>query len=104
MYGVFTSGIVNISNNANITGVDNALFLVENASATITGGNLKASKYDGIYTSGNSKLSISGGTINGSNAAICHESKNTIEITGGNLIGINQHGITVLEKGSGNFR
>lgn len=102
-FGVYTSGIVNISNNAVLEGTDNALFLVRNATATISGGNLNASKYDGIYTGGNSKLTISGGTITGENAAIYHESTNTIEINGGNLVGTNLHGITINKNGSGNI-
>ena len=102
-YGVSTSGIVNISNNAILEGTDNALFLVGTATATISGGSLNASKYDGIYTGGSSKLIISGGTITGKNAAIYHESTNTIEINGGNLIGTNLHGITISKNGSGNI-
>lgn len=102
MYGVFTSGIANISNNANISGVDNALFLVGNALATVTGGNLQASKYDGIYTGGNSSLKVEGGIIQGKNSGIYHESTNTIQINNGTLIGTTQNGITVVKGGTGN--
>ena len=100
--GVYTSSTANISNDVTISGVDNAMFLVGNASTVVSGGNFTASKYDGIYTGGNSSLKIDGGTIEGINSAIYHESTNTIQVNNGTLIGKTQNGISIVQKGTGN--
>ena len=101
--GVYTSDKANILNDVTISGIDNALFLVGSATATVSGGTLTASKYDGIYTGNNSSVTVNGGTIEGLNSGIYHESTGSIYVNDGNLIGETLEGIRVAKNGTGNI-